>query len=256
MQNRYVGDIGDFSKYFLLRELSQSGFKIGLNWYFTEPTEKELKYNGGDGKHTDYLIYDKYNIRNADPELFDKLRTLVVKNIRSISSLAEFGVLPHINNFFAEPVELRNKRESWFNRSLATLKECDVVFCDPDNGIIPKSVLPISSNANKYILLSELHQLYSTENKSVIIYQHTARTGKIEQQITSKINEVEKVLSIQNKNLVQVLYTGLGTSRFYIAIKQPSHSVVINNTINKTLQKCSGLKLLGLFNRITSKIDF
>lgn len=256
MQNRYVGDIGDFSKYFLLRELSQSGFKIGLNWYFTEPTEKELKYNGGDGKHTDYLIYDKYNIRNADPELFDKLRTLVVKNNRSISSLVEFDILPHINNFFAEPVELRNKRESWFNRSLATLKECDVVFCDPDNGIIPKSVLPISSNANKYILLSELHQLYSTENKSVIIYQHTARTGKIEQQITSKINEVEKVLSIQNKNLVQVLYTGLGTSRFYIAVKQPSHSSEIDTSLKKVLKKCTGLRLFGLFNRNNSEIEF
>lgn len=256
MQNRYVGDIGDFSKYYLLRELSQSGFKIGLNWYFTEPTEKELKYNGGDGKHTDYLIYDKYNIRNADPELFDHLRTLVVKDKRIISSVAELGILPHINNFFAEPVELRNERENWFNRSLATLKYCDVVFTDPDNGIIPKSVSPNGIKAAKYLLPDEIKRYYIEEKKSLIIYQHTNRSGKLAQQITSKIDEIEKPLSIQNKNLVQVIYTGLGTSRFYIVVIQPSHSVVINNIINKTLQKCSGLKLLGLFNRITSKIDF
>jgi len=256
MQNRYVGDIGDFSKYFLLRELSQSELKVGVNWYFTEPTEKELKNNRGDGKHIDYLIADKYNLRNVDPELFDKLRTLVVKNIRSISSLAEFGVLPHINNFFAEPVELRNERENWFNRSLATLKYCDVVFTDPDNGIIPKSVSPNGIKAAKYLLPDEIKRYYIEEKKSLIIYQHTNRSGKLAQQITSKIDEIEKPLSIQNKNLVQVIYTGLGTSRFYIAVKQPNHSVVINNTINKTLQKCSGLKLLGLFNRITSKIDF
>jgi len=256
MQNRYVGDIGDFSKYFLLRELSQSGLKIGLNWYFTEPTEKELKNNSGDGKHTDYLIADKYNIRNADPELFDNLRTLVVKNIRSISSLAKFGILPRINNFFAEPVELRNERESWFNRSLATLKECDKMFCDPDNGIIPKSVSTKGIKAIKYVLPDEIIRYYSDEKKSLIIYQHTSRSGKLAQQIVSKIDEIEKLLSIQNRDLVQALYTGLGTSRFYIAVKQPNHSVEISKAINKTLLRCAGLKLFGQFNRSTSKIDF
>lgn len=256
MQNRYVGDIGDFSKYFLLRQLSQSELKVGVNWYFTEPTEKELKNNSGDGKHTDYLIADKYNIRNADPELFDKLRTLVVKGNRSIDAVTEFGILPLISTFFAKPIGLYNEREIWFKKSLFTLKDCDVVFTDPDNGIIPKSASPISSNANKYILLSELHLLYSTENKSVIIYQHTARTGKVEQQITSKINEIEKILSIQNKNLVQVLYTGLGTSRFYIVVKQPSHSSKIDNGLKMTLKKCVGLRLFGLFNRNNSEIEF
>ena len=256
MQNRYVGDIGDFSKYFLLRELSQSDLKVGVNWYFTEPTEKELKNNRGDGKHTDYLIADKYNIRNADPELFDKLRTLVVKGNRSIDSVVGFGLLPHIKNFFAKPIGLFNERETWFKKSLASLNGCDVIFTDPDNGINPKSISPLSSNANKYLLLSELHQLYSIENKSVIIYQHTARTGKVEQQITSKINEIEKCLSIQNRNLVQVLYTGLGTSRFYIAVKQPSHSSEIDTSLKKVLKKCTGLRLFGLFNRNNSEIEF
>ena len=35
MQNRYVGDIGDFGKLGLLRALSSKGLSIGVNWYLT-----------------------------------------------------------------------------------------------------------------------------------------------------------------------------------------------------------------------------
>ena len=36
MKNQYVGDIGDYGKYGLLRFLSNRGIKIGINWYLTK----------------------------------------------------------------------------------------------------------------------------------------------------------------------------------------------------------------------------
>ena len=36
MKNQYVGDIGDYGKYGLLRFLSNHGIIIGINWYLTE----------------------------------------------------------------------------------------------------------------------------------------------------------------------------------------------------------------------------
>jgi hypothetical protein len=33
MQNRYVGDIGDFGKFGLLRFIEDTGLRIGINWY-------------------------------------------------------------------------------------------------------------------------------------------------------------------------------------------------------------------------------
>ena len=42
MQNRYTGDIGDYSKLGLLRALQSAGFSIGLNWYLT-PDETHNK---------------------------------------------------------------------------------------------------------------------------------------------------------------------------------------------------------------------
>ena len=35
MQNRYTGDIGDFGKLGLLRQISEAEFSIGVNWYLT-----------------------------------------------------------------------------------------------------------------------------------------------------------------------------------------------------------------------------
>ncbi len=46
MQNRYTGDIGDFSKLGLLRVLHAARLSIGLNWYLT-PDET----HNNDGGH-------------------------------------------------------------------------------------------------------------------------------------------------------------------------------------------------------------
>ena len=40
MKNQYVGDIGDYGKYALLRFLSKQGYSIGINWYLTPDDNK------------------------------------------------------------------------------------------------------------------------------------------------------------------------------------------------------------------------
>ena len=35
MQNRYAGDVGDFGKLGLLRQLTSTRLDIGVNWYWT-----------------------------------------------------------------------------------------------------------------------------------------------------------------------------------------------------------------------------
>ena len=40
MKNQYVGDIGDYGKYGLLRFLASNGIKIGVNWFLTENDEE------------------------------------------------------------------------------------------------------------------------------------------------------------------------------------------------------------------------
>ena len=50
MKNQYVGDVGDYGKYSMLRFFADNGIKVGVNWYLTENDGSK------DGKHTSYLL--------------------------------------------------------------------------------------------------------------------------------------------------------------------------------------------------------
>ena len=67
MKNQYVGDVGDYGKYAMLRALSCS-YSIGVNWYLTRNDDKP------DGKYTTYLCKDNSDL---DYELFQKLQGLL-----------------------------------------------------------------------------------------------------------------------------------------------------------------------------------
>ncbi len=65
-------------------------------------------------------------------------------------------------------------RLKWHNNSLETLWCADIIFCDPDNGLIVKSVSVKSKKSDKYILPEEII-LYYQSGKSVIFYNHRCR---------------------------------------------------------------------------------
>ena len=79
MQNRYTGDIGDFGKLGLLRQLSQTGLSIGVNWYLT-PDET----HNGDGRHIGYLKNDAFRI--CDEQLWSALGQIVDSGKRKVSA--------------------------------------------------------------------------------------------------------------------------------------------------------------------------
>ena len=49
MKNQYIGDVGDYGKYGLLRFLRDTGMQIGVNWYLTPCDERT------DGCRREYL---------------------------------------------------------------------------------------------------------------------------------------------------------------------------------------------------------
>ena len=80
MQNMYVGDIGDYGKYGLLRALSQPDYKLGIVWYLI-PNESHLK----DGKHIDFLSKLKYI--DCDRPLFSTLSDIISSGKRNVSKI-------------------------------------------------------------------------------------------------------------------------------------------------------------------------
>ena len=76
MQNRYVGDVGDFGKYGLLRRLvgsnSDERLRLGVIWCLF-PNES----HNSDGKHISYLSGRGGGFRDCDKELYDRLREML-----------------------------------------------------------------------------------------------------------------------------------------------------------------------------------
>jgi hypothetical protein len=173
MQNRYVGDIGDFCKYGLLRYMfGESDLRLGVNWYLM-PDETHTN----DGKYIEYLGSPEF--RNCDPLLFEKLRQLVSADKRRISFIEQDDLLPVNTLFYSVPVPiglgLNHLRQEWFVKSLQVLRSCNVLFLDPDNGLEVASFYSGSGKAGKYVLYQEIVKYYQA-GFSLIIYNHRDRS--------------------------------------------------------------------------------
>ena len=92
MQDRFVGDIGDFGKYGLLRALCPPSSKLGIIWYFNDNVPHFLA-----GNRIGYLIKDRtYSppMRSCDPSLIDALQTLVSTENRTVVAIEASPILP------------------------------------------------------------------------------------------------------------------------------------------------------------------
>ena len=140
MQNRYVGDIGDYIKYALLRALIQDeqDCALGVAWYLY-PDE-----SNNDGRHTGYL-HAPEKWESLDEELFGCLRKIVCcEQRREVAAIEESGILENAvfyNHMLVPDKASRDYagresfREQWFECLKKKLSECRIVFADPDNGL-------------------------------------------------------------------------------------------------------------------------
>jgi hypothetical protein len=185
MQNRYVGDVGDFAKYALLRSISQGSpdaLRLAVIWYLY-PNE----IHNSDGRHVGYLRSESY--RALDPELHTAMIRLVGCAKRSVAEVRKAALLPPGTIFFEEPtvsdlgsvVSSRGReafRMEWFSRAQTATMGADIVFLDPDNGIEIRSVPKGAARAGKYVFWNEIEALW-TRGQSLVIYHHLNRTMSI-----------------------------------------------------------------------------
>ncbi|MGC1297931.1 MAG: hypothetical protein WA869_23100 [Alloacidobacterium sp.] len=192
MQNRYVGDVGDYGKYALLRQLCGSDkcrfIRLAVVWcLFPDET-----FNN-DGKHISYLRSREFV--DLDPDLYKALNSIVSLGRRHVSSIAELGCLPRSTVFFTQlvsvPEDLRagriqrvRHRDDWLRECLCQTQDCELVFFDPDNGLEVASVPKHHPKAGKYIYWNELVPFWNRGN-TLLIYHHLNRTAPAALQINS-----------------------------------------------------------------------
>ena len=230
MQDRYVGDVGDFAKYALLRSLAPStpeGIRLGINWYMF-PDEA----HNGDGRHVGYLESAAYAA--LDPALHSALKGIVTRGERSVPAVRRSGVLPVDALHFAEPLpkwarglaltETLAERRRWASRAMNALAAADIVFLDPDNGLEVASVPLRSPKAGKYVLWEEVASLWE-RGQSLLLYHHLNRTSTVALQVNALTRRLRERLG--DVPYLSVPVFRRGSCRAFCLLAQGRHAEVL-----------------------------
>ena len=241
MQNRYVGDVGDFGKYGLLRALclpdadGSKGLCLGVVWHLV-PAEGPK----ADGKRPSYLEPTPANLEYygcCDPFLYKRLAEIVDTKSRNVTSIRNGGILPAGTVFFEEPLtfdgmprigpaareaRLRHRSE-WLQRALEATAGCDVVFVDPDNGLEVKTQRH-TRRGPKHVFFDELVP-YLRRGQSLIIYHHMARNRPAPEQIQERLAQIEERLT--GCDTPFALRYHRGTSRAFFVVPTNAHRAIL-----------------------------
>ena len=213
MKNQYVGDIGDYGKYGLLRFLANRGIKIGVNWYLTDDD------GSSDGKFTKYL--KNPDERYYDSELFDALKEIAFRKDKTVGMVEDAGIIPGAAYFsemlksgLLEANARKWDRRLWFNNSTLLLEDAELIFADPDNGISYRKAAS-NKGSEKYVLPEEVAEYYCA-GRDVVYYCHKGRR-KEEDWEQAKIEIRQYLRDAQ----ILAVTCHRGTQRSYIFVLHP-----------------------------------
>ena len=213
MKNQYVGDIGDYGKYGLLRFLANHGIRIGINWYLTENDRSN------DGIFISYL--NQPSNRCCDPELFDTLKEIAPRSDKNVQMIENAGIISNagyysavLKNSGSDSKAKKINRRLWYNNSNLFLNDAELIFADPDNGISYRKTAA-NKDSEKYVLPEEIVEYYHS-GKDVVFYCHKGRR-KQEDWEESKTG-IRKW--IRDAQILAVTFHR-GTQRSYIFVLHP-----------------------------------
>ncbi len=235
MKNQYFGDVGDFGKYGLLSVVAGNTLSLGINWYLTEDDTRT------DGKFIDYL--EKHEFMRCDEELHGFLVQALANSRRHVNELKRFErfsevaaydsvlCVEHIDALSERGrIQRVNHRNNWFDNSLEHLEKCELVFCDPDNGIETKSVSPTGKDSVKFTYVSEINKMLST-GKSVIVYNHRDRSPDCDYK--ARLKDIHNKMS--GNTQLRVIRFNRYSVRDYMFFIQEYHAQEIDSRIDYLL---------------------
>ncbi|MCK4998509.1 MAG: hypothetical protein KAS23_03205 [Anaerohalosphaera sp.] len=248
MQNKYVGDIGDYGKYGLLRALLPSVRKLGIVWYLV-PNESHLN----DGKHTDYLTKRKYI--DCDRKLFSILKDIVSSGNRNVSKIEQSSIFPGNTVYFRpclsydginanSPTGRQRRisvREQWLGNALEAISDCDVVFLDPDNGLETPSVKIHNAKAPKYVYYNEVKKFLS-HTHTLLIYHHLSRNGDHNFQIKQRCKTLSE-LAGGSYNVMSLRFKPYSPRAYFIVSNQEQVRSRVNDFVRSSWRQCFELVL-------------
>nr|MCR5294002.1 hypothetical protein [Lachnospiraceae bacterium] len=121
-----------------------------------------------------------------DPDLFHKMKELEpLKSEKDIKMVEDSGLFPDLTfhdkllNTDALPLKARAaERTRWHQAALEQLKDAELVFADPDNGLIKVDKedegKAVKKGSQKYIFSTEIED-YFKRGQNIVYYHHRPR---------------------------------------------------------------------------------
>ena len=224
MQDRYAGDIGDYGKIALLKELHNQCLSIGVNWYRTEPLASEKKANGN-YKQNDGGFSIPSKLKECDPDLAEALTKIAADDHnRSVCSLESANLIPDAV-YYHDTVSVE-KRRDWHARALSFFRKnnTELVFLDPDNGLLVPSVKKESPRSVKYAFYEEVAD-YLCQGRSVLIYNHRSRKTELQYfcEIESQLREIIPE-RMHNTEIFEITFPRYSVRDYFAIPASPEHA--------------------------------
>lgn len=141
MRDQYVGDVSDALKFAFLSTLAGNDRRLGVAWYYVPGDDGK-----SDGRHVEWR--DEPAWQQLDSVLHTGLSSLPE---RSVAALERAAIWPDTVMFHREPMPPFAGRPAWTSRLVQELRDADLVFLDPDNGI--------GTDPRKHATMAELQML-------------------------------------------------------------------------------------------------
>ncbi len=216
MQDRYVGDVGDFGKFQLFRYLFADpkspleGKALAQIW-FMHTGEGE---RNNDGRHIDYFE----RMMGSDEYLEHSMMDLLMRQKREVTELEKLKLLPNAKFYYQEVPRALEDRYLWLNGALSFAMHSPIVAVAPDNGIALRcnrqekrfEHLTLKEHyaqkvyPHKYIFADEISYFYRLPHLEIcIVYQHLGRCFSHDGQIASLLDDLRReyrhVLAVKHK---------------------------------------------------------
>jgi len=236
MQERYLGDVHDFYKFLFLKYLSKKlKKKIGLNWYLISPkllgaNEEKKK----DGENRNYL--KKKEICKLDNKISEEFIKIVDIKKRNIADFTNRTHLKSHIKFYNK--QITSERESWFQESVDFFKNNEIIFLDPDNGLLKKEN---KRNSLKHLLIDEIDK-YLSHGKIIIFTQfqsynknHLNYLKEIKNFLNSKNLRISLPI-VRNRTSPNTFFITLGNQKNLKKKKIFEILQMYNDEIHKTIE--------------------
>ncbi|MEM6392866.1 MAG: hypothetical protein AAF797_08855 [Planctomycetota bacterium] len=264
MQDRYVPDLGDFSKFIVINALATGGdgvvgasLRVGLVWY-----RVDLGEVNNDGSHTAYLEAhgsERQRYRACWPSGYDRLRRLwrdvqrgrvkrevsVYRRRRVMGGCEPVVYVEDRLDVSGLPgvAERRTLREAWLAKAVDRVSGCGLVVLDPDNGLSVKSVSPWSVRGVKYATPEECAALAGGEGavgavggeRSLVVYQHATRRGTLAEQADRGLKRLADATG-QPRHSGFALVFRHGPCRLYLVVPASGHADTLRERAERMTQ--------------------